>query len=127
VIVTTPQDIALLDAKKGIEMFRKVNVPVFGVVENMAIHICSHCGHEEHIFGEGGGERIARDYQTELLGSLPLDLSIRADADAGKPTVAANPDCAISHHYRMIARKLIAKVGIHNSQANIPDIEITDD
>ena len=127
VIVTTPQDIALLDAKKGIEMFRKVNVPVFGVVENMAIHICSNCGHEEHIFGEGGGERIARDYQTELLGSLPLDLSIRADADAGKPTVAANPNSAISHHYRMIARKLIAKVGIHNSQANIPDIEITDD
>lgn len=128
VIVTTPQDIALLDAKKGIEMFRKVNVPVFGVVENMAIHICSNCGHEEHIFGEGGGARIARDYQTELLGSLPLDLSIRADADAGKPSVAANPDSAISQRYREIARKLINNVNSYNAQANdFPDIEITDD
>ncbi|HEY8939403.1 MAG TPA: iron-sulfur cluster carrier protein ApbC [Cellvibrio sp.] len=128
VIVTTPQDIALLDAKKGIEMFRKVNVPVFGVVENMAVHICSNCGHEEHIFGAGGGERIARDYQTELLGALPLDLSIRADADAGKPSVAANPDSVIAQHYRAIAKKLIANVAIHNAQAaNIPDIEISDE
>lgn len=128
VIVTTPQDIALLDAKKGIEMFRKVNVPVFGVVENMAIHICSNCGHEEHIFGAGGGERIARDYQTELLGSLPLDLSIRVDADAGKPSVAADPDSAISQRYRTIARKLIANVAAHNSGAQgFPDIEFTDD
>jgi len=128
VIVTTPQDIALLDAKKGIEMFRKVNVPVFGVVENMAVHICSNCGHEEHIFGAGGGERIARDYQTELLGALPLDLSIRADADAGKPSVAANPDSVIAQHYRAIAKKLIANVAIHNAHAaNIPDIEISDE
>lgn len=128
VIVTTPQDIALLDAKKGIEMFRKVNVPVFGVVENMAIHICSNCGHEEHIFGEGGGERIARDYQAALLGSLPLDLSIRADADGGKPSVAANPDSPISLRYREIARKLMAKVENHNAQASsFPDIEISDD
>ena len=128
VIVTTPQDIALLDAKKGIEMFRKVNVPVFGVVENMAVHVCSNCGHEEHIFGAGGGERIARDYQTELLGALPLDLSIRADADAGKPSVAANPDSVIAQHYRAIARKLIANVNLHNAQAaNIPDIEISDE
>lgn len=128
VIVTTPQDIALLDAKKGIEMFRKVNVPVFGVVENMAVHVCSNCGHEEHIFGAGGGERIARDYQTELLGALPLDLSIRADADAGKPSVAANPDSAIAQHYRAIARKLMANVDLHNAQAaNIPDIEISDE
>ena len=128
VIVTTPEDIALLDAKKGIEMFRKVNVPVFGVVENMAVHICSNCGHEEHIFGAGGGERIARDYQTELLGALPLDLSIRADADAGKPSVAANPDSVIAQHYRAIAKKLIANVAIHNAQAaNIPDIEISDE
>lgn len=128
VIVTTPQDIALLDAKKGIEMFRKVNVPVFGVVENMAVHVCSNCGHEEHIFGAGGGERIARDYQTELLGALPLDLSIRADADAGKPSVAANPDSAIAQHYRAIAKKLIVNVDLHNAQAaNIPDIEISDE
>jgi len=128
VIVTTPQDIALLDAKKGIEMFRKVNVPILGVIENMAIHICSNCGHEEHVFGEGGGERIARDYQTELLGSLPLDLSIRADADRGKPSVAADPESAISQKYRAIARKLAANVQQHNhSNQVVPDIEISDD
>lgn len=128
VIVTTPQDIALLDAKKGIEMFRKVNVPILGVIENMAIHICSNCGHEEHIFGAGGGERIARDYQTELLGSLPLDLSIRADADQGKPSVAADPESAISQKYRAIARKLVANVQQYNhSNQVLPDIEISDD
>lgn len=128
VIVTTPQDIALLDAKKGIEMFRKVNVPILGVVENMAIHTCSSCGHEEHIFGEGGGERIARDYQTELLGSLPLDLSIRADADRGKPSVAADPESAVSQKYRAIARKLITNVQQHNrNNLSLPDIEISDD
>ena len=128
VIVTTPQDIALLDAKKGIEMFRKVNVPILGVIENMAIHICSNCGHEEHVFGEGGGERIARDYQTELLGSLPLDLSIRADADRGMPSVAADPESAISQKYRAIARKLAANVQQHNhSNQVLPDIEISDD
>ncbi|GGY68990.1 iron-sulfur cluster carrier protein [Cellvibrio zantedeschiae] len=128
VIVTTPQDIALLDAKKGIEMFRKVNVPVLGVVENMAIHICSNCGHEEHIFGEGGGERIARDYDTELLGSLPLNLSIREDADNGKPSVATDPESAVSKIYRDVARKLSAKLWVQNldSQA-MPDIEITED
>ena len=128
VIVTTPQDIALLDAKKGIEMFRKVNVPILGVIENMAIHTCSNCGHEEHIFGEGGGERIARDYQTELLGSLPLALSIRADADQGKPSVMADPESPISQKYRAIARKVMANVNAQHSQADgFPDIEITDD
>ncbi len=128
VIVTTPQDIALLDAKKAIEMFRKVNVPVLGVVENMAIHICSNCGHAESIFGEGGGERIARDYHTELLGSLPLDLSIRQDADSGKPSVAANKESAISHSYRAIARKLAANLWMHNMNTQaIPDIELSDD
>ena len=128
VIVTTPQDIALLDAKKGIEMFRKVNVPVLGVVENMAIHICSNCGHEEHIFGEGGGERIARDYQTELLGSLPLNSSIREDADNGKPSVAADPESAISQKYRAIARKLAANLWVYNlNSQTLPDIEISDD
>ncbi|MDR7090180.1 iron-sulfur cluster carrier protein ApbC [Cellvibrio fibrivorans] len=128
VIVTTPQDIALLDAKKGIEMFRKVNVPILGVIENMAIHICSNCGHEEHVFGEGGGERIARDYQTELLGSLPLDLSIRADADRGKPSVAADPESAISQKYRAIARKLVVNVQQHYlAMQALPDIEISDD
>lgn len=127
VIVTTPQDIALLDAKKGIEMFRKVNVPILGVIENMAIHICSNCGHEEHVFGEGGGERIARDYQTELLGSLPLDLSIRANADQGKPSVAADPESLISQKYRAIARKLIANVQQNNASQSLPNIEVSDD
>ncbi len=128
VIVTTPQDIALLDAKKGIEMFRKVNVPILGVVENMATHICSNCGHEEHIFGSGGGERIAHDYQTELLGSLPLALSIRVDADSGKPSVAADPESAVSHLYRTIARKLAANLWLQNLESlAMPDIEVTED
>lgn len=128
VIVTTPQDIALLDAKKGVEMFRKVNVPVLGVVENMAIHICSNCGHEEHVFGSGGGERIAKDYQTELLGSLPLHLSIREDADAGKPSVVADPDSAVSKIYRDVARKLSANLWLQNLDAQaVPEIEITED
>ncbi|QEY12720.1 iron-sulfur cluster carrier protein ApbC [Cellvibrio sp. KY-YJ-3] len=128
VIVTTPQDIALLDAKKGIEMFRKVNVPVLGVVENMAVHICSNCGHAEHIFGEGGGERIARAYQTQLLGSLPLDLSICTQADAGKPSVAADPNSAISHRYREIARKLLVIVAQQQeSGGDLPPIEFSDD
>ena len=128
VIVTTPQDIALLDAKKGIEMFRKVNVPVLGVVENMAVHICNNCGHQEHIFGSGGGERIARDYQSELLGSLPLSLAIREDADNGIPSVAADPQSAISTIYRQIARKLAANLWLQNLAAvNVPEIEISDD
>lgn len=128
VVVTTPQDIALLDAKKAIEMFRKVHVPVLGVVENMAIHVCTQCGHEEHIFGEGGGERIARDYNTELLGSLPLDLAIRADTDAGKPTVAADPGSSISQRYRSIARKLVHNINALGLQSSaLPNIEISDD
>lgn len=128
VIVTTPQDIALLDAKKGVEMFRKVNVPVLGVVENMAIHVCTNCGHTEHIFGEGGGSRIANDYQTELLGSLPLSLSIRADADAGKPSVVADPESTESKIYREIARKLSAKLWVqHLESQQVPDIEISED
>ncbi len=128
VIVTTPQDIALLDAKKGIEMFRKVNVPVLGVVENMAIHICSNCGHHEHIFGSGGGERIAKDYDTQLLGSLPLNLSIREDADNGKPSVAADPESAVSKIYRDIARTLSASLWLQNLDAHaMPEIEITED
>lgn len=127
VIVTTPQDIALLDAKKGIEMFRKVNVPILGVIENMALHTCSNCGHEEHIFGEGGGERIARDYQTELLGSLPLALSICADADQGKPSVAADPESPISQKYRAIARKLVANINQAHDQSAFPEIEVSDD
>lgn len=125
-IVTTPQDIALLDAKKGIEMFRKVNVPVLGVVENMATHICSQCGHEEHIFGEGGGQRIADDYQTKLLGALPLDLSIRQQADSGEPTVVADPDGAITQIYRQIARQMAAQLSVQGVTSG-PIIEVSDD
>lgn len=110
VIVTTPQDIALLDAKKGIEMFRKVEIPVLGVVENMALYHCQNCGHEEHIFGTGGGERIAKDYQTKLLGALPLALSIRQAVDEGKPTVFAEPNGELAQHYRDIARAMGAEL-----------------
>jgi ATP-binding protein involved in chromosome partitioning len=127
VVVTTPQDIALLDAKKGIEMFRKVHVPVLGVIENMATHICTNCGHEEHIFGEGGGERIARDYQTQLLGALPLDLSIRQQADAGCPTVAADPDSDLAMLYRVIAIKVAAELAKLAQQTSAPLIQTTDD
>ena len=109
VIVTTPQDIALLDCKKGIEMFRKVDIPVLGVVENMSLHICSACGHEEAIFGSGGGERIAQEYQTELLGQLPLLTSIREQTDTGTPSVAADPAGRIADIYRDIAKKLAEK------------------
>jgi ATP-binding protein involved in chromosome partitioning len=115
VIVTTPQDIALLDAKKGIEMFRKVNIRVLGVVENMSLHICSNCGHADAIFGAGGGERIAKDYQTELLGQLPLDKAIREQTDAGKPTVLAEPHGKISEMYTEIARKIAAKLALEDS------------
>lgn len=106
VIVTTPQDIALLDARKGIEMFRKVNVPVFGVVENMSLHVCSSCGHSEPIFGEGGGERIAEEYDTRVLGQLPLTLSIREQADGGAPTVVAEPDGEVTASFRAMARQV---------------------
>ncbi|WP_052481005.1 iron-sulfur cluster carrier protein ApbC [Gilvimarinus agarilyticus] len=110
VIVTTPQDIALLDAIKGIEMFRKVHVPVLGVVENMATHVCSNCGYEEAIFGAGGGERIAKDYDTQLLGSLPLSLDVRQQADGGAPSVVAEPDGKPAQAYRAIALSLAARL-----------------
>jgi ATP-binding protein involved in chromosome partitioning len=106
VIVTTPQDIALLDAKKGLKMFEKVGIPILGIVENMAVHICSNCGHEEHIFGAGGAERMSREYGVEVLGSLPLDIGIREQADSGKPTVVAEPDGRIADTYRAIARRV---------------------
>ena len=107
VIVTTPQDIALLDCKKGIEMFRKVDIPVLGVIENMSLHICSNCGHEEAIFGAGGGERIAHDYETELLGQLPLVIEIREHTDSGVPSVIADPEGRIAQIYRAIAQKTV--------------------
>ena len=110
VIVTTPQDIALLDARKGLKMFEKVEVPVLGIIENMSIHICSQCGHAEHIFGEGGGERMAEEHGVELLGELPLDIRIREQADGGTPTVAAMEDSQIASIYRSIARKTAARL-----------------
>ncbi len=110
VIVTTPQDIALLDARKGLKMFEKVEIPVLGVIENMSIHICSECGHAEHIFGSGGGERMAGESDVDMLGALPLDISIRIGTDEGKPSVAADPDGAIATIYRDIARRVAAKL-----------------
>ncbi len=111
IVVTTPQDIALLDAKKGLKMFEKVNIPVLGIVENMAMHICSQCGHTEAIFGSGGGEKMAEQYGVALIGQLPLDLSIRLHTDEGKPSVVADPDGKIAEIYRQIARKVAIKVG----------------
>lgn len=110
VIVTTPQDISLLDARKALKMFEKVKVPVLGVIENMSTHICSQCGHEEHIFGAGGGERMAADYGVNMLGSLPLDIRIREDADSGQPTVVTDPEGDIALAYRTIARRIAANL-----------------
>jgi len=110
VIVTTPQDIALLDAKKGLKMFEKVGIPILGIVENMAVYCCPNCGHVEHIFGQGGGEKMCADYGVELLGSLPLNLQIREQADSGRPTVVAEPDSPVAELYRGIARKVAIKV-----------------
>ncbi|MCB1670139.1 MAG: iron-sulfur cluster carrier protein ApbC [Pseudomonadales bacterium] len=127
VIVTTPQDIALLDARKGIEMFRKVGVPVLGVVENMSTHICSNCGHEEAIFGQGGGQKLAADYAVDVIGSLPLDLKIREDTDNGNPSVVASPGSTVSEAYLGLARNLLARVESLSSDSQQPRISITDD
>ena len=110
VIVTTPQDIALLDARKGLKMFEKVGVPIVGIIENMSTYVCPNCGHEEHIVGSGGGEKMCKEYGVEFLGSLPLNLSIREQADAGRPTVVADPDGAISAIYKTIARQVAIRV-----------------
>ena len=129
VIVTTPQDIALLDARKGLKMFEKVEVPVLGVVENMSIHICSKCGHEEHIFGEGGGSRMSEENDVDFLGALPLDKRIREETDSGKPTVVAEPDARISQIYREIARRTAAKLSLKTKDyaARFPQIVIQND
>ena len=120
VIVTTPQDIALLDARKALKMFEKVNVPVLGIVENMATHVCSNCGHEEHIFGEGGGARMAEQYDVPLLGSLPLDMRIREQADSGTPVVAALPDSDLAERYRSIARHTAGRLSLTARNKSIP-------
>ncbi|MNN18194.1 Septum site-determining protein MinD [compost metagenome] len=128
VIVTTPQDLALIDAKKGVEMFRKVNIPVLGVVENMAVHICSNCGHAEHLFGEGGGEKLASQYGVELLASLPLSMLIREQADSGKPTAIAEPESQIAMVYQELARQVGARIVLQEAAAPaMPSITISED
>ena len=124
VIVTTPQDLALVDAIKGVEMFRKVSVPVLGIVENMALHTCSNCGHREHIFGSGGGDKIAADYHTEVLGQLPLAMAIREQVDGGNPSVVADPDGDIALSYRDIARRAAAQLWLCEG-GDAPEIEVT--
>ncbi|HEY4368988.1 MAG TPA: iron-sulfur cluster carrier protein ApbC [Steroidobacteraceae bacterium] len=127
VIVTTPQDIALLDARKGLRMFQKVEVPVLGVVENMSTHVCSSCGHEEHIFGAGGGRRMAEQFGVELLAELPLDIRIREQADGGKPTVVAEPESALGRAYIDLARRTAARLAAPGSTAAaFPTIEVED-
>jgi ATP-binding protein involved in chromosome partitioning len=127
VIVTTPQDIALLDAKKGIKMFEKVGVPILGIVENMAVHICSQCGHAEHIFGEGGGKRMADQYKMDYLGALPLDINIRLQADSGKPTVVADPDGEVAGIYTAVARQVAIKLAAKSKDfsSKFPSISIS--
>ena len=119
VIVTTPQDIATLDAKKALKMFQKVEVHVLGIIENMALHVCSNCGHEEHLFGEGGGQRMAAQYDVPLLGSLPLDIAIREQGDAGQPVVVAAPDSAVAQAYRQTARAMAAQLALR-PRASVP-------
>jgi ATP-binding protein involved in chromosome partitioning len=112
VIVTTPQDIALLDAKKGLKMFEKVGVPILGIVENMAVHVCSNCGHAEHIFGADGGKKMAAEYNVDYLGALPLTMSIREQADSGRPSVVADPDGEIAALYKAVARRVAVKIAL---------------
>jgi ATP-binding protein involved in chromosome partitioning len=129
VIVTTPQDIALLDARKGIKMFEKVGVPILGIVENMAMHVCSHCGHAEAIFGEGGGRRLAEQYGADYLGGLPLDIKIREQADGGKPTVVAEPDSEVAGIYRAVARQVAIKIAAKakDFSSKFPTITVSKD
>ncbi len=127
IIVTTPQDIALADARKGLMMFRKVSVPVLGIVENMATHVCSNCGHEEHVFGEGGGRRMAEQYGVPLLGSLPLDIAIREQADGGKPSVVADPDGKVALAFLDIARRATARLASGAAATAAPAISVSDD
>jgi ATP-binding protein involved in chromosome partitioning len=126
VIVTTPQDIALLDARKALKMFEKVDVPVLGIIENMSIYVCSHCGHQEAIFGSGGGARMAEQYKVDLLGQLPLDPRIRAEADNGNPSVVTDPEGRIAQAYREIARRVGARLSLQakDYSAKIPNIVI---
>ncbi len=128
VIVTTPQDIALLDARKGLQMFRKVSVPVLGIVENMSTHVCSQCGHEEPLFGSGGGEQMSKDYDVELLGQLPLEIAIRLQTDSGTPTVVAEPDGAAAQAYRRTARRMAVRLAMQGRDYSrkFPNIVVED-
>ena len=127
-IVTTPQDLALIDARKGLEMFRKVGIPVLGVVENMATHVCTNCGHEEAIFGSGGGERLAAEGHSELLGRIPLDIRIRRQADSGRPTVAEDPRSELALRYREIARVAAARLAYGAAGLlAFPNLSVSDD
>ena len=127
VIVSTPQDIALIDARKAVTMFEKVGVPILGVVENMAVHVCSNCGHAEHIFGEGGGQRYAEEKGIEFLGALPLAMQIREQADSGKPTVVADPDSEAANIYKAVARKVAVKIASRakDFSAKFPTITVS--
>ena len=127
VIVTTPQDIALLDAKKGIRMFEKVGVPILGLVENMAVHVCSQCGHAEHIFGADGGRQMAVEYNIDYLGALPLTRQIREQADSGRPTVVAEPAGELAERYRQVARSVAVKIAQQAEQGAgaLPTISIS--
>jgi ATP-binding protein involved in chromosome partitioning len=127
VIVTTPQDIALLDAKKGIKMFEKVGVPILGIVENMAVHVCSNCGHVEHIFGAEGGKKMAAQYNIDYLGALPLDINIRRQADSGTPTVVADPDGEVAGIYRAVARRVAVGIAekAKDFSAKFPTITVS--
>ncbi len=129
VIVTTPQDIALLDAKKGIRMFEKVGVPILGIVENMAVHVCRNCGHVEHIFGADGGRRLATEFGVDYLGALPLDLSIRVQADGGRPSVVHEPDGEIAGLYKAVARQVAVKIAqrAKDFSSKFPTIAISKD
>ena len=129
VIVTTPQDIALLDAKKGLKMFEKVGVPILGIVENMAVHVCEKCGHIEHIFGEEGGKRLASEYNMDYLGALPLNLSIRVQADNGRPSVVSDPDGEIAGLYKQVARRVAVKIAqrAKDFSSKFPTISISKD
>jgi ATP-binding protein involved in chromosome partitioning len=129
VIVTTPQDIALLDARKGVAMFEKVGVPILGIVENMAVHVCTHCGHVEHIFGEDGGKRYAAEKGIDYLGALPLDLQIRMQTDSGKPTVVSDPEGEVAGIYKTVARQVAVKVAAKakDFSGKFPSIKISKD
>jgi ATP-binding protein involved in chromosome partitioning len=127
VIVTTPQDIALLDARKGLTMFEKVSVPILGIVENMSVYVCPNCGHSEHIFGADGGRKMAEQYKVEYLGALPLNLAIREQTDSGRPTVVSEPDGEIARIYKSVARRIAVSIAgkARDFSAKFPTITVS--